>query len=393
MPANALRTPARLFAVSVLLSILTCCGSNTPIICNAPSSNSNTATCTCGSGTDACAPTHGPEFLYATAITSTGGQILAFSVDRNSGALTSIGSVPGPSNPFPTVGLAAVNNQFLFASDRSQSQLDGYSIDQTTGALSAIAGSPFSTGTLSFPGALVSPPFSNFLYASDIAMIDAFDVSSAGAPSAISGSPFPSGSGLFLATGPTGGFVYAPDADPPGGVRAFAIGSSGALTEVPGSPFTIPGQPDSVPTGIADDNGSFVYTTLPLTNQIAAFSIVSGTGALTPVPGSPFAAGNGPTSVIVTANGFLYALNTGSISGYSINSDSGVLTPLSGSPFATAGLSIATNFLGQYLYVAGPIGIQVFTINPSSGALTPLPGSPFVASGATFLTIVQIPPP
>jgi len=389
MPANTLGTLARLFVVGPLLFALTACGTNRPVVCNAPSSSA--ATCTCGSGTAACPVSPGPEFLYALGITSSGGsgsQILAFSVDRNSGALTPIGAVPGPSDPIPTVGLAAVNGQFLFASDRSQSQLDGFSIDQTTGALRTIAGSPFFTGTISFPGSLASPAGGNFLYASDIVSVEAFTISSTGVPSAISGSPFFAGNGL-LATAPSGGFLYA--AELPGRVAAFTIGSTGALTQVPGSPFTIPGQTDNLPDGIVD-NGSYVFTTLRLTNQIAAFSVVSGTGALTPVPGSPFSAGTSP-STLVFASGFLYVLNAGSISGYSVNSNSGVITPLSGPPFAIVGLSMATDSFGQYLYVPDGFGIQGFTINSSSGALTPLPGSPFAASGATLLTVVQIPPP
>jgi len=72
MSANALRIPAKFFAVGALLSILTCCGSNSPIASNASSSNSST--CICGSGTAACPVQPGPEFVYAAAITSTGGQ-------------------------------------------------------------------------------------------------------------------------------------------------------------------------------------------------------------------------------------------------------------------------------------------------------------------------------
>jgi lactonase family protein with 7-bladed beta-propeller len=391
MLATTFGTLARLFVAGAVLFALTACGANRPVVCNAPGSSS-AATCTCGSGTAACPISPGPEFLYAISITSTGGSgshILAFSIDRNSGALTPIGSVPGPSDLFPTVGLAVVNNQFLFSSDRFQSQLDGFSINQTTGALSMVAGSPFSTGTLSFPDSLASPPGSNFLYASSdiFGSVGAFTISSTGMPSAISGSPFP-GSGL-LATAPSGGFLFA--ADLPGRVAAFTIGSTGALTQVPGSPFTIPGQTDNLPNGIVD-TGSYVYTTLRLTNQIAAFSIVSGTGALTTVPGSPFPSGTSP-STLVFADGFLYALNADSISGYSVNSNSGVITPLSGSPFAILGVSMATDSLGQYLYVADGFGIRGFTINSSSGALTPLPGSPFAASGATLFTVVQIPPP
>ncbi|HZW95020.1 MAG TPA: beta-propeller fold lactonase family protein [Candidatus Eremiobacteraceae bacterium] len=151
-----------------------------------------------------------------------------------------------------------------------------------------------------------------------------------------------------------------------------------------------------MPTGIVD-TGSYVYTTLPLTNQIAAFSIVSGTGALTPVPGSPFSSGTNP-STLAFANGFLYALNqpftpNSSISGYSVNSNSGVLTPLSGSPFAISGVSMVTDSFGEYLYVAGLDGIQPFAINSTSGALARVSASPYPGVGSVILTLVQIPPP
>ncbi len=396
MLINLLHTPEKLFVVVALALAVTSCGSSaTPIVCNLPSSSSTT--CTCGQGTAACPVMPGPEFLYAYSLT---GQILAFGIDRNSGALTTIGSVPGPSS---TAGLTAVNNQFLFASDGSQSRLYGYSINQTTGALTALQGSPFSTGTLTAPAGLASPPNSSLLYAADIAAVDAFTVSSTGVPSPIAGSPFPSGSSISLAADPSGEFLYAPDADS-GGVIAFSIGSTGALTEVPNSPFTIPGETNTLPYGIVY-TGLFVYTTLSQTNQIAAFSILSTTGGLTLVPNSPVPAGTNPTAIVFaneSPNGFLYVLNEGmfgnnrNMSAYSVDSSSGALTPLSDSPFAIVGFSMAIDspyYLGQYLYVASPTGIQAFSIDSTSGVLTPLSGSPFAASEGVLLTLVQIPPP
>lgn len=388
MLADALRTPAKLLAVVALALALASCGTNAPpVICNAPTSSGGS--CTCGSGMPACPISPGPEFLYATSI---GGQILAFSIDHNSGALTTIGSVPGPSPP--SLGLTTVNNQFLYASDTHNAQLDGFSINQTTGALTALAGSPFTTGTFSFPGDLTSPPGSSLLYAADADTIDAFTMSAAGAPTALSVSPFLPEVNFFLAVDPSGKFLYASDDDPPGGIFAFTIDSTGVLAAVPDSPFTIPGQtvPNSLPLGIVD-TGSYVYAALSQTNQIAAFSIVSGTGALSPVPGSPFSAG-ATLITVVFANGFLYALYDGGISGYSVNSNNGVLTPLSGSPFAIIGgsISIVTDSFGEYLYVSELAGIQAFSINSTSGALTPVAGSPFPGSGATLLTVVQIPP-
>jgi hypothetical protein len=381
MPINAPRTLAKFLSVVALLLASASCGTSPrQVICGLPSTGAN---CTCGEATAACPVNPGPEFLYAT---STGGQILAFSIDHGSGALTALAPVPGPSM---SLGIAAVNNQFLYASDLSTGQLYGFSVDQTTGALSALGSSPFSAG--SFSAGLAAPEGSSVLYTGGVG-VDAFTITTSGAPTPISGSSAGSGADLFAAIDPSGKFLYASDDSPPGGIFAYTIASTGALTPVQGSPFPIPGQTvaNSRPLGIVD-TGSFVFAALADTNQVAAFSIVSGTGALTPVPNSPFATGSTPVTVVF-ASGFLYVLCGGQVYGYSIDSTTEALTPLSDSPFAIVGGSMATDFFGQYLYVSGT-GIQGFTINSTSGALTPLSSSPFPASGVLLMAVVQIPPP
>jgi len=139
------------------------------------------------------------------------------------------------------------------------------------------------------------------------------------------------------------------------------------------------------------DTGSFVYTAL-VTNQVAAFSVNGATGALTPLPGSPFPAGNAP-SFLAVANNFLYAQNAdGSISGYSIDSNSGALAPLADSPFVglNAG-TLATDPSGKYLYLGTFKGIQGYNIDSATGALT-LGLANFGEAGVLWLTTVQLPP-
>jgi 6-phosphogluconolactonase len=77
-------------------------------------------------------------------------------------------------------------------------------------------------------------------------------------------------------------------------------------------------------------------------HTVSAYSVDDKTGALTPVPGSPFATGLYPNSVAVDPTArFVYVVanvfsNTGNIvSGYSIDHKTGALTPVPGSPFAT----------------------------------------------------------
>lgn len=292
-----------------------------------------------------------------------------------------------------------MNGQYLYASDTSSAEVFGYAINQTTGALSALAGSPFSTGPLSVPTGLGAAPGSStpFLYAADAGAIDGFSVDPmSGSPTPILGSPFASGTNVWLAVDPLGKFLYSTDLNPPGGIFGFTIGSTGALSVVAGSPFLIPGQTvsNSQPVGIVN-TGTFVYAGLSATNQIAAFSIVMGTGALTPVTGSPFPAGANPDLLAIGRGGFLYALNAFdlTISGYSINQTSGALTAIPGSPFQIVGGTMTTDPYGQYLYVTGAGGIQAFSIDATTGMLTPLTGSPFPASGAFYLQAVQVPPP
>src|ERR1700736_6978580 len=61
------------------------------------------------------------------------------------------------------------------------------------------------------------------------------------------------------------------------------------------------------------------------------------TGALTPIAGSPFAAGILPTSIAVNPTSkFACVANLGdnTVSGYAIELATGALTPVKGSPFA-----------------------------------------------------------
>jgi len=95
----------------------------------------------------------------------------------------------------------------------------------------------------------------------------------------------------------TGGYVSAFRIDP----------TTGALTPIPGSPFPA----GSVPISVAvDPLGKFAYVANELDNTVSAYSIDSETGALARIPGSPFATGIYPLSVAVDPSGkFAYVSN------------------------------------------------------------------------------------
>ncbi|MGH9595284.1 MAG: lactonase family protein [Edaphobacter sp.] len=103
---------------------------------------------------------------------------------------------------------------------------------------------------------------------------------------------------------------------------------------------------------------------------VAVFSIGSG-GSLTPVTGTPFAAGSGTFSVALDSTGtYAYAANRtdGTISGYTIvpgaTAAALTLTPLSGSPYASGSgvQSIGIDRTGKYLLAAAVGGAPDLTM-------------------------------
>jgi 6-phosphogluconolactonase len=103
-------------------------------------------------------------------------------------------------------------------------------------------------------------------------------------------------------------------------------------------------------------HAQFVYVANTNSNNVSGYSL-GANGALTPVSGSPFAAGRDPASVAVDPTAkFAYVMNEdipGSVSAYSIGAN-GALTPVPGSPFAAGNEpeSVAVDPKAKFVYVA-----------------------------------------
>jgi 6-phosphogluconolactonase len=375
------------FALSLILTSLLAllalggCGSNN-------FTNICPLTGCCGPTEEAC---FAPQYLFALGLN---GQIDVFPINASNGTPGSPTSTSGPTN---SLGMAVMNNQFLYVSNPQlplgSSSIDAWSIGIGTGALTTVPGSPFALRPFELPSGLAVDSSAQVLYVGEAGSIDAFQAGNNGVLSTVIGSPFPAGINIYLTVDPQNRFLFASDDTSPGNVLAFTINSStGALSAVAGSPFaTIPGFPGNTQPGqiVVDSTGSFVYTVLTGTNQIAAFSITASTGVLTAVTGSPFPTGNRPLAM-ATVNNFLYVSNTSdaTISGYTIDPTTGVLTALAGSPFAIYAGPMATSFDGAYLYTTTQTGLTTFSINPQTGALTQV-GTPIPYGGASVLTFVQ----
>jgi 6-phosphogluconolactonase len=243
---------------------------------------------------------------------------------------------------------------------------------------------------------LAAPLRAQFVYVANLTSnnVSAYRIGTNGALTPVPESPFAAGAQpRSVAVDPTARFVYVANAGSSpsiynGSVSAYSIGANGALTPVPGSPFAAGTWSASV---AVDPTGKFVYVAntglYPIKGSVSGYSI-GANGALTPVPGSPFTARDSPSSVAVdpTAN-FVYVANYNdsnvpNISGYSIGAN-GTLTPAPGSPY-TAGsspISVTVDPTGKFAYVANAVGnnISAFSIGANGALHRVVPGSPFAA--------------
>ncbi len=231
------------------------------------------------------------------------GTITAYSVNTASGVLTSIGSFP-TSGGDPTFTLLNPAGNVLFTPNAQSASVAAFRVDQTSGTLTAAAGSPFSTGAGSVPTAVTVHPTKNFVYATN---------SNNGQPSTIAG--------------------YQLDT------------TTGVLTPIPGSPFATGGNGAAIAS--IDATGKFLYTAHFSSNTIQGFAIDQTSGALTAVPGGPFTTGTNPFALNIDPSGkYLYSANRGSntVSSYSINQTSGALTVVN--TLATGTMPGATELIG-----------------------------------------------
>ena len=301
---------------------------------------------------------------------------------------------PVPGSPFSTGSTANTSSVAFSLSGRLLGTANGagsvsvFSVN-STGALTRVEGSPFAVGSTANTSSVAFSPSGRLLAVANNTpgTVSTFAVnSSTGALTPVTGSPF---TGQSVAFSPSGGLLAV--ANPgffSGSVSVLSVDSSGALTEVTGSPVAAAGGPDSVafsPSGglLAVGNGD--------NGTVSVFSVNSA-GGLTPVSGSPFATGGTqPISVAFSPSGGLLAVaNAGGVNGpgavsvFSVN-PAGALTPVTGSPFAAGAFpwSVAFSPSGRLLAVAdqganGPGAVSVFSVS-SAGALTQVTGSPVAA--------------
>ncbi|MBI3478157.1 MAG: beta-propeller fold lactonase family protein [Acidobacteria bacterium] len=343
-----------------------------------------------------------------------GEQLTAFKLDPATGVLMSPTTTPVTL----VAGLAVdPSGRFLYASnaDVFAPAIDIFSSDSKSGSLTQDGAFVLTTicplcAPVNGPGALATDPQGHFLYYGSntfgfglTEVVGGLSVAAGtGALNFVPGSPFSADDvPFYLQVHPGGHFLFTVNTpNPPdfsvSGVSGFSIDSStGALTPVPGSPFSVSLHADLAGFAI-HPSGKYLYvSTAKSANGILAWSVDTATGALSPLTESPFAPGTSPVGIAINPSGkFLYSANPlsgGGIFGFTIDSASGALTPLTGSPFdMSARLGDCTiDPSGKFLLAADATNktLVIFSIDASTGALSQI-GSPTPLDAVPFVILM-----
>jgi len=288
-----------------------------------------------------------PTGAYAFAVNGNSASASVYSIDHSTGALTAVGGSPVPVGNGPSAVAIDGADGFAYVANQLDNSVSGFSYNTSNGALTPLPGSPYAAGhgpldvsTTFDPSSFASGPFV-YVANSGSNTVSAYVADSLrGSMTAVTGSPFPTGRGpASVAIDGYSHFVYlANQAD--GTISAFSIdrtsAAPGALSAVPGSPFAAGHSPTAI---VVDGYARFVYVANAVDNTVSGYTIDGTTGGLHAIAGSPFPTGAGPSTLTVdNLSKFLYVVNSraNSISVYSIDQSTGVLTTVSGSPFTTA---------------------------------------------------------
>ena len=272
---------------------------------------------------------------------------------------------------------------FVVAADYSSgNDIEVFSVNQTSSALTAISGSPYNFSLSGPDGSIVTHPNGKWVYVCDWSSTNLVGLSidkSAGTPTQIGSTVNTTGGCDWtssMAITPAGKYVYTADYD--SNVSAFSVDSStGALTLIGATTATSSGTMNMV---TATD--SYVYGAD--TSQNIYIMKIGSDGSLgTP---TPFATGVYIDGLQVDrSQKFLYVGGNSGLgfSGYSIASD-GSLTSL-GSPVVPTGVGYVDQIVfsgdNKFMYASDEsVGVRAFSFNATTGAITELSGSPYATS-------------
>src|SRR5258708_4230849 len=189
-----------------------------------------------------------------------------------------------------------------------------------------------------------------------------------------------------LALAPSKKFLYVGNSGPSGNsISIFTIAGDGTVTQQ-GQATDIGASPRAL---AIDASGKYlVATTNFVGTNLLVFSLDAGTGAITLL--NSYVANSSPNYLTITpSSNYVYVSNSDEnlITAFSLASATGNLTPVPGSPFpAGQGVAgLASDPQSRYLYAANNSAntVSAYTIDSNTGRLTELLQSPYPLGTAT----------
>ncbi len=327
------------------------------------------------------------EYAYVT--NAADNTLSSYSVDATTGALTAVGTpTPTGKSPNAIVGLEigedrggwlnlSAAKRYINVANEISNDVSTFAVDPATGSLTAV-GFPFPAGTDPKAMAFYGAQSSLYIVNAGSDNVTAYNIDAS--TGALIGPPSNTATGkspTSVVVVPGASIFYVANH---GGSTISAFDTNG--TAVHGSPFPAGGNPLSLALGAG---GNFLFSANPdATNPtISGFAIDPNTGALTQLSGSPFPI---PVSHYIATDqtgAYLYVTTGTNIVGYAIDATTGALSKLPRFPVAAGAdaYSITIDPTNRFLYVTndGEADISGFTLDASTGALTPMAGPPFPA--------------
>jgi 6-phosphogluconolactonase (cycloisomerase 2 family) len=218
-----------------------------------------------------------------------------YQINPSTGALTRLSITSLVRTAAPTQLVMESSGRFLYVTSSGTQQIFGFLFNNSNGKLTALAGSPFSTGTSAGPFGLGIDREARWVFSSD-------------------------GSANKLSQFTIG----------------YATGQAGALR--PASPAGIAAGTDTTAISVFDYSQSafgktYVFALNKSSNNLSAYGLNATTGAPSSLTKSPFAVGTAPTSLAADEwHGYVYVAGAQGIWAFSIQP--ATLLPVHGSPFA-----------------------------------------------------------
>lgn len=271
----------------------------------------------------------GPSALNETGVcvllaTNAGSNtLLSFVEDETFGTLTAQSTVATGTNPVALATTISTTTSYTYVADQGSNDVTAYSVDDNDGVVTkvAAAGNPVATGTTPSAVALQSlNTAGTYVYVTNAGdnTISEFAQQGNGTITQLldaNGNPIVATTGatpdaitiadIFVNGSGVGDYVYIGNALD-GTVSGYLINTTvgggvlfGQLVST-GAPVATGAHPIALQfVTLVNGNGvvNVLYVVNNQSNSVSAFTIDPTSGALTPVPGSPFVVGTGPTSI------------------------------------------------------------------------------------------------